>query len=333
MGKPIYTFWALVLVFCSSPVLGQQTTQLQLIEVKKIWDAAPHNAFTDLIRYKNRWFCVFREGKEHVSPDGALRIITSTDGNQWKSAALITSSEMDLRDAKITVTPDNRLMLTGAGALHDKSVNTHQSLAWFSDDGIDWSKKHYIGDHDFWLWRTTWHNGTAYSMGYGTNQQKALRLYHSKDGKSFKPLVNDLEITSYPNETAIVFSGDTAFCLLRRDGEQKSGLLGISHPPYTNWNWKNLKTRIGGPQMIQLPDGRLLAVVRLYGGNNWHPARTSLCWINPDTGTLEEVLELPSGGDTSYAGMYIYDGILWVSYYSSHEGKTSIYLAKVKMIS
>ena len=40
-------------------------------------------------------------------------------------------------------------------------------------------------------------------------------------------------------------------------------------------------------------------------------------------------LELPSGGDTSYPGLVWYDGILWVSYYSSHEGKTSIYLAKL----
>ena len=31
-------------------------------------------------------------------------------------------------------------------------------------------------------------------------------------------------------------------------------------------------------------------------------ARTSLCWIDPDKGTLAEFLALPSGGDTSYAG-------------------------------
>ncbi|OQB35591.1 MAG: hypothetical protein BWY09_02248 [Candidatus Hydrogenedentes bacterium ADurb.Bin179] len=43
------------------------------------------------------------------------------------------------------------------------------------------------------------------------------------------------------------------------------------------------------------------------------------------------VLELPSGGDTSYPGLVWYDGLLWVSYYASHEGKTSIYLAKVKL--
>jgi len=45
----------------------------------------------------------------------------------------------------------------------------------------------------------------------------------------------------------------------------------------------------------------------------------------------KEFLEFPSGGDTSYPGMVFYDGILWVSYYSSHEEKTSIYLAKVKI--
>jgi hypothetical protein len=43
------------------------------------------------------------------------------------------------------------------------------------------------------------------------------------------------------------------------------------------------------------------------------------------------VLTLPSGGDTSYAGMVWHDGVLWVSYYASHEGKTAIYLARVKV--
>jgi len=36
---------------------------------------------------------------------------------------------------------------------------------------------------------------------------------------------------------------------------------------------------------------------------------------------------LPSGGDTSYPGLLWHEERLWVSYYSSHEGKTSIYLA------
>ena len=54
--------------------VGAQSN-VELVEVRKIWDWAPHNAFTDLLRFKGKWFCVFREGNAHVSPDGALRVI------------------------------------------------------------------------------------------------------------------------------------------------------------------------------------------------------------------------------------------------------------------
>jgi hypothetical protein len=59
--------------------------------------------------------------------------------------------------------------------------------------------------------------------------------------------------------------------------------------------------------------------------------RTALCWLDPRSGRLTEFLTLPSSGDTSYAGLVWHDRLLWVSHYSSHEGKTSIYLAKVKL--
>ena len=66
--------------------------------------------------------------------------------------------------------------------------------------------------------------------------------------------------------------------------------------------------------------------VRRYDGI----VRTSLHWLDPEKATLTEFMKLPSGKDTSYAGLVWHEDMLWVSYYSSHEGKTSIYLAKVK---
>ena len=42
-------------------------------------------------------------------------------------------------------------------------------------------------------------------------------------------------------------------------------------------------------------------------------------------------LRLPSGGDNSYPGFVWYKDRLWTSYYSSHEGKTSVYLAKIAL--
>ncbi|MFP6894949.1 MAG: sialidase family protein [Opitutales bacterium] len=281
-----------------------------------------------MVRFKDEWFCVFREGKGHVSPDGALRVIASKNGQDWRSTALLTSDDSDLRDAKINVTPDGRLMLSGAEAMHDRSKYSHQSLTWFSKDGRKWSKAHEVGDRDFWLWRTTWHKGKAYGFGYGTNRRKrSIRLYRSDDGFSFEVLVKNAFDKGYPNETSIVFLPDeTALCLLRRDSLPNTAQLGRSKPPYQEWTWKDLGVRIGGPHLVRLPDGRFVTTVRRYDG----VVRTSLHWLDPEKATLTEFMKLPSGKDTSYAGLVWHEDMLWVSYYSSHEGKTSIYLAKVK---
>lgn len=307
-----------------------QTGNPVLVEAKRIWDKAPHNAFTDLLRHKDRWYCVFREGKGHVSPDGSLRVITSADGEKWESIALIESDTYDLRDAKITVTPDGRLMLNGAGMLGDGKVR-YFSMCWFSsDDGRTWDAGRQIGDPGFWLWRTQWHNGTAYTMGYSTELDRTtrkLRLYRSNDGRTFETLVKKVSAPAGCGEDKILFLKDqSALCLLRHETGDKMAQLGTSTPPYTKWEWRDMNLRIGGPNMIQLPDGRILAVTRLHKGGT----RTSLSWVDPKNATLTEVLKLTSGGDTSYAGMVWHEGLLWISYYSSHEGKTAIYLAKVK---
>ena len=306
-----------------------------MLIANQIWDAAPHNAFTDLVRHNDRWFCVFREGESHVSNDGALRVISSVDGKQWSSSALITCDSADLRDAKISVTPDGQLMLCGAAALHQPASYRHQSRTWFSTDGADWSEGHDVGDPDYWLWRVTWYGDTAYGIGYGTGSTRSTRLYQSNDGRSFERLVPTLLSEGYTNESALVFLADgRCVCLLRRDVYEdapSTGLLGMAVPPYTEWTWKDLGVRIGGPDMIRLPDGRFFAVVRLYGEEEgWGPAWTSLCEIDLEAGTLREQERLPSGGDTSYAGLVWHEDELWISYYSSHEEKTSIYLAHGK---
>lgn len=317
--------WPLVSLFVLIVTAGLHA-ECQILEVRKIWDRAPHNAFTDLIRFNDEWLCVFREGASHVSPDGVLRVIVSKDGQTWSSAALLSSTNGDLRDAKITVTPSGELMLSGAIAFPRPSKVSHQSLAWFSRDGRSWSEPTTIGDTNFWLWRTTWHEGKGYSIGYATDSQKSVRLYRTEDGRHFQTLVPKLFQEGHPNETSIVFQPDgTALCLLRRDGQPSSGKLGRSKAPYTSWEWTDLGAKIGGPHLIHLPGNRLIGVVRLYDGK----IRTSVVQIDPVTGRLTELIKLPSGGDTSYAGLAWHEQKLWISYYSSHEGKTSIYLAKV----
>jgi hypothetical protein len=63
---------------------------------------------------------------------------------------------------------------------------------------------------------------------------------------------------------------------------------------------------------------------------------TMLYWLADDA--LQEIAELPSGGDNSYPGFVaLSDSRALVSYYSSHEGSGSslapsaIYLAEISM--
>jgi hypothetical protein len=298
----------------------------RLISAKKIWDAAPHNAFTDLIRHNDEWLCVFREGAGHVSPDGKIRVIVSKDGQEWTSAALIAQADRDLRDPKITLAPDGQLMIYAAAADRPKTPVTHQSMVWFSKDGRNWSDGLDVADKNVWLWRLAWNKGVGIGIGYDTSGEKFVRLYKTTDGKVFETLVDRLQEQESPNETGLAFDKEgNLFCLLRRDGKPGNGLLGIAKPPYTDWTWKDVGAKIGGPQLVLLPDGRFIGGVRLYDGG----ARTSVVSIDRDTGALTELLKLPSGGDTSYPGVVWFNNELWVSYYSSHEGKTMIYLARV----
>jgi len=321
-----------VLFLCMpSLAWGGDVPTAEIVDVRRIWDKAQHNAFTDLIRYRGRWYCGFREGESHVSLDGSLRLIASDDGETWESVALLTSATTDLRDTKLCVTADGRLMMTAASAIRGEDIFRHQTLAWFSSYGETWTQPVEIGDPDIWLWRVTWHKRKAYGFGYGTlEDNRSIRLYTSTTGEKFDTLVENAFDDGYPNETAMVFMpDDTCYCLLRRDEEKDTAQLGIATPPYTDWNWRELGVNIGGPNMIRLPDGRLIAAVRLY-----RRARTSLCYLDVEAGTLTEFLKFPSGGDTSYAGMAWHDGLLWVSYYSTHEApensKASIYLARVR---
>lgn len=309
---------------------AQSSAEAELLEVRRIWDQAKHNAFTDLIRFKGQWYCAFREGKSHVCDTGKLRVLTSTDTEQWKSVALMPWDGGDVRDAKLSVTSDGRLMLSGAVRfLKPKDGQTHQSAAWFSKDGTTWSSPYPIGDPNLWMWSATWHKDAGYSIGYSVASKRFIRLYHSRDGQTWDTLADDIfPGGTYANETSLVFAkDDTCYCLLRRDSHTATAQLGIAKPPYTQWTWKDLGVRIGGPKMIQLPDGRFVAGVRLYDGR----VRTALCGIDAQQGTLRELLAFPSGGDTSYPGLVWHEGILWISYYASHEGKTNIYLAKVKL--
>ena len=325
-------------------LLYSVTSQAQTIyTVNKIWDSAPHNAFTDLIKYEGQYYCTFRESTGHVpaadgTGDGKIRILVSSDGNTWKSAALIAKEGFDLRDPKLSITPDGRLMvLIGGSVYKNGQIRSQAPYASFTDKNAKFfsDPQPLILDSSLqsdrsWLWRVTWDKQTGYGVVYQSlaDSEWKVFLVKTSDAINYK-VVTQLDVAGKPNESTVeILKKNGMRIIVRREAAAPNGngYLGYSKKDFTKWQWDDLGIRLGGPDIITLPNGKTIIGSRSFRENK---AYTSLFGLDKN-GKAVQLLELPSGNDTSYPGFVVVNDELWVSYYSGHEGKTSIYLAKVK---
>ncbi len=302
------------------------SSEPEILSVEKIWDQGEHNAFTDLIRFENGWWCTFREAKVHGPSIGKVRVITSQDGEKWTSAGLVEQDGVDLRDPKLSIMPDGRLMLIMGGSVYSVGgrYGTRAPRVSFSKTGQNWAEPKKLLAEDHWLWRVTWQGEWGWSvskLGEGRDPRRGM-VYRTRDGLEWE-WITEFRLpnnTWNASETTLRFMTDGELIALTRPH-----WIGTSKPPYTSWSWTKMKENIGGPNFIRLPDGQLWASGRHYGSQ----ATTVLARMTRDS--YDPVLTLPSGGDCSYPGMVWHDSLLWMSYYSTHEGKTSIYLAKIRI--
>lgn len=244
--------WCLA-VIARAEVSDQGPPQLELLEVKSIWDRAPHNAFTDLVHWNGQFYCAFREGRSHVSTDGCIRVLSSQDANAWTSAGLIEFAGYDLRDAHLSVTRDNKLMLLGGAAPREKDNQSAPtgSFVAFSENGHDWSEWRIVVEPGRWLSCITWHEGKAYGLSYTAGSaERRLSLLTSTDGVTYEPLVPKRIEEGYPTETTLRFDAPgTCYVLVSRDRRNDhpySALLGVSRGDYTEWQWRDLGTEFNG---------------------------------------------------------------------------------------
>ncbi len=301
--------------------------------VEKIWDYAEHNALTDLIYYNNYFYCVFRESDAHVfGQDGIVRVIRSRNGDHWEPHSTVEKNGVDLRDPKLSITPDNQLMLLVEEVVYEdeKALSRFSSVSFFKNE---WSSLQTICRPFDWLWRITWHKGTAWGVSYRPGKDRwRLWLWKSENGLDWSSVM-EWDIPDGPNETTLRFTDDDTMVALVRRNFKTNGhaWIGTSRPPYTVWKWKETKHHLGGPDFIILPDQQMWAAGRIVERNpyGWFQ-KTALLRMSLDK--IEPALLLPSGGiDCSYPGMVYHDRCLWLSYYSSHEEKTAIYLAQIEL--
>jgi hypothetical protein len=337
MNKPKNLLYLFVISFLTLNLVAQTNNLPEGVKVIKIWSNDKYNAFTSLISFKGTFYCAFREGESHVfGKDGVTRIISSKDGINWESVALLKKDGYDLRDPKLSITPEGRIMvIIGGSVYNDKELVSRLTHVSFSDkSGKNFSEPQPINistntkTNMDWLWRVTWYNKTGYGVVYQQGKEDwSICLLETTDGINYD-FVTRLEINGKPNETTVrVMSDGEMLMMVRREGDNREGMWGRSKPPYKEWSWRSLGMRLGGPDFIVLENNLIVSGTRVHDQKE---AYTGL-FAGDRSGNFQKILTLPSGGDNSYPGFVSRDNKLYVSYYSSHEGKASIYLAEVPL--
>jgi len=308
-----------------------------LASLERLWDRAEHQAFTDICRFRGRLYVVFREGESHVhGRDGVTRILSSDDGIDWRATWLIEEEGVDLRDPKLSVTPDGRLMVLMGGSVYaDRTLTGRRPKVAFSDpEGLTFTASMDVrvdpaiaGPND-WLWRVTWRAELGYGVIYQVRDDEwHVHLVVTRDGRFYRHVAT-FDLDGHPNETSLRFREDgTMIALVRREAGDRLAVIGKAAAPYTDWSWSRLPVPLGGPNFVVLSGGVLLAAGREYAPDRAH---TLIARMDPSGGWVP-LLRLPSNGDTSYPGMLVEGDRLWLSYYSGHEGKTAIYLARLRL--
>ena len=319
-------------------VSGQTPPALTLptLDATRIWDAASHCAFTDIAHWQGRFYITCRESNAHVyGTDGKIRVIVSDDGVAWQSFALIQEDGVDLRDPKLSTTPDGRLMLLFGGSYyHGRTLQRRQPRVAFLSPGeetftdpvpivVDES----ITTHVDWLWRVTWHQGTAYGVIYQhLGDRVGLYLVKSDDGIHYDAL-HSFDITGRPNETTVRFNAAGEMLLfIRRGSEDRQGFIARAAPPFTDWQVEPMGERVGGPNMILLDDDTTLMAFRRYTN-----PKTTVLGVLGEDGQFTQTHRTQTAGDCGYPGLLVHEDELWICDYSSHEQGTAIYLSRVPL--
>ena len=313
------------------------------LRVDLIWDH-DYSAFPSIIQFQGSYYVSFREAESHIfnrdgKAAGQTRILRSSDGEHWESVALLGKEGFDLRDPKLSVTADGRLMVIQGGSVYvDRKLTDRIPHVSFSKDGRHFTDPEPVVIKDdpapgmHWLWRITWVGATGYTVSYGEPGGEGLTLFKTTDGLHFET-VTTLTLDGFPNETTLRMLPDGRMgMLIRREKEDKMAWWGVSQPPFTQWDLKPLSFQIGGPDFITLDDGTIVAGGRAYVFGE----HKTYLWKGTADGTFSAEMILPSGGDNSYPGFLRVGDELWVVYYSSHEltwedgrPRAGIYLARV----
>lgn len=306
--------------------------------VQETWDAVAdgdHNSNTDLVEFDGWIYLCHQTSPYHLgSSRSRLLLWRSRDARAWEKVTEFKNQRgLEYRDPKFAVI-NRRLFLYVLPnlTLMAEPVTTEYTS---SHDGVTWEPLVEVNQPGWLFWRPKTRDGvTWYVTAYWGEHGKSI-LFSSPDGVAWSPvsMINEGERN---DETDFEFLPDgriISTARLEGNGNQwgdatASTLISVAFPPYERWSYaKSRVTRLDGPCLFPY-NGRTYAIGRYQATRAWRVAeqggmyarkRTSIFLVEAER--LLYLCDLPSAGDTSYAGIVVRGDELFASYYASPPAK------------
>lgn len=339
-----------LLVFLAATICGnavaQELPKVEVSNIRRVFHNGEHNAFTDLAKFKDKYYLTFRTCPDGhmVHPTASILVLASDDLKSWHEVHQFSVKHRDTRDPHFLVFQDKLFVYTGTWYSGPKTIpaseydlNKHLGYAAWSSDGQQWHSPIMLeGTFGHYIWRASASGNKAYLCGRrkaefaegpkGEGNEVESVMLESDDGLIYRKKALFQETAG--DETAFMFEEDGSLLAVGRRGRANAQLI-TGEPPYHVLDRKDLDRYVGGPLLTKWNDRYVV------GGRHTTTDRgpkTSMCWLV--AGQLIEFAELPSAGDNSYPGFIdLGGGRAVMSYYSTHEkspeGKpiTAIYMA------
>ena len=186
-----------------SGITAEGLPEVVVTNIRRAFHNGEHNAFTDLIRFQDRYYLTFRSCPDghQVAPTASIIVLESTDAEDWKQVCRFSVPTRDTRDPHFLIFQGKLFVYTGTwycgnAIPRDPDMNQHLGYAVVSEDGRYWSEPIMLeGTYGHYIWRVAAFDGVAYLCG--------RRRHQFNDGSQSR--LNRLESVMLESHDGVIF--------------------------------------------------------------------------------------------------------------------------------
>jgi len=296
---------------------------------KAVADGA-HNSNTDMTFWDGWFYLCHQTSPYHLgSSRSRLLLWRSKDARTWEKVTEFKAERGEYRDPTFGQIKGRLFLyvLPNLTRMAEPVTTVYSS----SKDGEKWGPFREVDQPGWLYWRPKTLDGKTWFVTAYWHEHGKSCLLKSPDGEKWTR-VSMIHEGDHNDETDFEFLPDSRILatgrLEMRDGllgdREACTLLAVATPPYENWSYeRSTVTRLDGPCLFPY-NGRTYAIGRYQAsflprfveqGGLFSRKRTSLFLVEQTR--MVRLTDLPSAGDTSYAGIVIQGDDLYASYYTS----------------